>query len=87
MYGGEKFGLIKVLGLHKKCTYSEFFWPTQFSRIQTEYCNLKSKSLCLVRMWESADQSNSEYGHYLRSFIQLKIQLAIVDSRKKICWR
>ena len=44
------------LKLHEKCLYSELFWSV-FSRIRTEYREIKSKY----------DQKNSEYGHFLRS--------------------
>ena len=52
--------------LPKKCPYSELFWSA-FSRIRTEYGEILRISLYSVRMWERADQNNSEYGHFLGS--------------------
>ena len=51
--------------LHKKCPYSELFWSV-FSRIRTEYGEIRSISLYLVQMREMADQNNSEYRHFSR---------------------
>ena len=56
----------KSLPLSKKCTHSELFWSI-FSPIRTEYGEIRSISLYSVRMWENADQNNSEHGHFLRS--------------------
>ena len=36
-------------------------------RIRTEDGEVRSISPYSVRMWENADQTNSEYGHFLRS--------------------
>ena len=47
-----------------KCPYSEFFL---FSRIWTEYGEIRSISHYSVRMRENTDQKNSKYGHFLRS--------------------
>ena len=47
----------------KTCRYSEFFLLV-FSCIWTEEGNLRSKSPYPARMWENADQKNSEYGHF-----------------------
>ena len=52
--------------LRKKCLYSELFWSA-FSRIQTEYGETLHISPYSVRMRENVDQSNSEYGLFLRS--------------------
>ena len=52
--------------LRKKCPYSELFWPA-FSRIQTEYGEIRSISPYSVRMRQNADQNNPEYGHFLRN--------------------
>ena len=52
--------------LSKKCPYSKLFWSA-FSRIRTEYGEIRSISLCSVRMRENADQNNSEYGYFSRS--------------------
>ena len=38
-----------------------------FSRIRTEYVEIRSISPYSVRMRENADQNNSEYSHFLRS--------------------
>ena len=51
--------------LREKCRYSELFWPA-FSRIRTKYGEIRSISMYSVRMQENTDQSNSEYGHFLR---------------------
>ena len=48
------------------CPYSELFWSV-FSRIWTEYREIRSISPYSVQIWESADQNNSEYGHFSRS--------------------
>ena len=52
--------------LREKCPYSELFWSV-FSRIRTEYGEAFHISPYSVRMRENTDQSNSEYGHFLRS--------------------
>ena len=49
--------------LREKCPYSEFFWSV-FSRIWTEYLEIRSISPYSVRMRETTDQKNSEYGHF-----------------------
>ena len=52
--------------LREKCPDSELFWSA-FSRIWTEYGEIRSVSTYSVRMRENADQNNSQYGHFLRS--------------------
>ena len=52
--------------LCEKCLYSELFWSA-FSCIRTEYGEIFRISPYFVRMWENADQNNSEYEHFLRS--------------------
>ena len=52
--------------LRKNCPYSELFWSA-FSRIQTEYWEIRSISLHSVRMLENANQNNSEYRLFSRS--------------------
>ena len=52
--------------LRKTCPYSELFWSI-FSRIRTEYGEMRSISPYSVRMRENTDQNNSEYGPFLRS--------------------
>ena len=51
--------------LREKCRYSEFFWSV-FSRIRTEYGEMRSISLYLIQMRENRNQNNSRYGHFLR---------------------
>ena len=60
-------GFIKFLwiSLRKERSYSELLWST-FSRIRTEYREIRSISPYSVQMWENADQNNSKYGHFLR---------------------
>ena len=43
----------------------KFFWSV-FSQIRREYGDLHWKSPDLVRMRESADQKNSEYGSFMK---------------------
>ena len=52
--------------LREVCPYSELLWST-FSRIWTEYGEIRSISSYSVRMRENADQNNSEYEHFLHS--------------------
>ena len=52
--------------LSEKCPYSELLWSV-FSRIRTEYREMRSISPYLVQLRENKDQNNSEYGHVLRS--------------------
>ena len=54
--------------LRKRSPYSELFWSA-FSRIWTEYGEIRSISPYLVRMRENADQNNSKYGHFLRNVL------------------
>ena len=58
--------VLLFITLREKCQYSELFWST-FSRIWTEYGEIRSISPYLVRMQENADQNNSKYVHFLRS--------------------
>ena len=57
--------------LSKKCPYSELFWSA-FSRIWTEYGDIRSISLYSVQMGENADQNNSEYGHFSRRDVHFR---------------
>ena len=57
---------ILTLTLREKCPYSEIFWSV-FSRIRTEYGEIRSKSLHSVRTPENGDQENSEYEYFSRS--------------------
>ena len=52
--------------LREKYPYSELFWST-FSRIRTDYKEIRSISPYSVRIRENAEQNNSEYEHSLRS--------------------
>ena len=58
-----------LLILRKKYPYSELFWSV-FSRIRTEYGEIRSISLYSVQIRENADQNNSDYGHFSRSVSQ-----------------
>ena len=58
-----------ITSLRKKSPYSELFWSA-FSRIRTEYGEIRRISQYSVRVQENADQDNSEYGHFLRSDMQ-----------------
>ena len=51
--------------LHVKYPYSKFFWSA-FSRIWTEYGEIRSISPYSVQMWENADPKNSKYRHFSR---------------------
>ena len=44
------------LWLHKMCPYSEIFWSV-FSRIRTEYGEIRSTSPCSVQMRENMDHN------------------------------
>ena len=50
----------------KKCPYSKLFWSA-FHRIRAEYGQIRSICPCSVRMWENADQNNSEYWNFFCS--------------------
>ena len=52
--------------LREKCPYSELFWSA-FSRIRTEYGEMRSIFPYSVRMRENTDQNNSKYGNFLRN--------------------
>ena len=58
--------LFVCIELREKCPHLEFFWSV-FSRIRTEYRELRSTSPNLVQMRENTDQKNSSYGHLSRS--------------------
>ena len=47
----------------------ELLWSA-FSRIRTEYGEIRNISPYLVRMRENAEQNNFEWGHFLRSDCQ-----------------
>ena len=50
----------------EKCLYLKLFWSA-FSRIRTEYEEIRSISPYSVQMRENMDQNNSEYGHFSRN--------------------
>ena len=53
---------VPKLSLREKCPYSELFWSV-FSRIRTEYGEIRSFFPYSVRMRANADPNNSKYGH------------------------
>ena len=55
------------IALRKKCPYSEFFW-TVFSRIRTEYREMRSIPPYSVQMRQKTDQKNSKYEQTLHLF-------------------
>ena len=50
------------------------FFRSVFSRIRTEYGEILRISPYSVQMRENADQNNSEYGHFLRNVLQIRIK-------------
>ena len=54
-----------------KYPYSGLFWSAS-SRTWAEYGKIRSISPYSVRMWENADQNNSEYVHFSRSTMHSK---------------
>ena len=69
----------------KKCPYSELFWSA-FSRLRTEYGEIRSMSPYSVRMRENADQNSSEYGHFLRSERQRYLIVEIQKFKVKLIY-
>ena len=67
------------LPLREKCPYSELFWSL-FSRIRTEYGGILCISPYSVRMGGNTDQNNFEYGHFLRSVLQKRVNIALQSS-------
>ena len=55
--------------VRKMCPYSKLFWSA-FSRILTEYGEIRSISPYSVRIRGNVAQNNSEYGHFSLSEIQ-----------------
>ena len=51
------------LPLRRKCPYSELFWAA-YSRICTEYWEIRSISAYSVWMWKNVNQKNSKYGTF-----------------------
>ena len=73
---------LKNYSLRKNCPCSEFFWSV-FSRIRTEYGDLRSKSPYSFRMRETTNQKNSKYRHFLRN--DYKTLYPLEKARKLIC--
>ena len=55
-----------IYALRKNFPNMEFFWSV-FSRIWTEYGDLRSKYLYSVQIRENTDQKNFVFGHFSRS--------------------
>ena len=70
---------IKMLIMRKKCPYSELF-RSAFSRIRTEHGEIRNISSYSVRMWQNADQNNSEYGHFSHSGTCTRILLIYANT-------
>ena len=75
--------IMKLL-LRKKCPHSELF-SSVFSRIRTEYVEIRSRQINSVRMGENTDHNNSEYGQFSCS-VRVKIdngvyQLTVFEKR------
>ena len=62
--------ILQRLSLRKNCTYSEFF-SSVFSRIRTEYGEIRRISPYLVRLRKNKDQKISKSGHFSRSGFSL----------------
>ena len=58
--------------LREKCLCSELFWSV-FSRIRTEYEEIRSISPYSVQMRGNTNQNNSEIGHFSHSDIYHKL--------------
>ena len=63
-----KMNFNKCLTLPEKCPYWEFFWSV-FSRIWTEYGEIRSISLYLVRIRDNTYQKNSGCGHFWKTTV------------------
>ena len=68
--------------MRKKCPHSELFCSV-FSRIRTEYGEIRSISPYSVRMRENTDQNNSEYGHFLRSDVYIRYECSVFKKSRK----
>ena len=71
--------------LGQKSPYSELF-SSVFSRIRTEYEEILLISPYSVRIRESTDQNNSEYGHFLRSGCQKNSIINVWQGIKYPIW-
>ena len=58
--------ILNILRLRKRCPHSELFWSV-FSRIRTDYGEIRNITAYSVRIRENTEQNNSEYGHFSRS--------------------
>ena len=65
-----------LITLREKCPYSELFCFV-FSHIRTEYGEMRSISLYLVRMLENAGQNSSEYGLFHAALVLEKIEISV----------
>ena len=93
---GNRFGIffrrVKRQKLRIKCPNSELFWSI-FSSIRTEYGEVPRIFPYSVRMWETMDQNNCEYGHFLRSanpffsdnVLLNEMNLPVCDRNHKVC--
>ena len=63
---------IELNALREKCTYLELIWSV-FSRVWSEYREIRNISPYLVRMREYTDQNSSKYRYLLGSDIGKKI--------------
>ena len=63
---------IELNALREKCTYLELIWSV-FSRVWSEYREIRNISPYLVRMREYTDQNNSKFRYLLGSDIGKKI--------------
>ena len=68
---GKFLSIMCTCTLREKHPYSEFFWWI-FSRIRTEYGEIRSISPYSVQMGKNTDQKKSEYGHFSLSSILLQ---------------
>ena len=75
----KKYVAILRKALREKYPYSKLFWSA-FSRIRTEYREIRSICKNSVQMRENADQNNSEYFSSSEAYISE----ATVSSMKKL---
>ena len=73
------------MALREKCPYSELFWSI-FSRIRTEYGEIRSISPHPVQMRENANQINSKYAQFLHSVAFNVFAIARDTYTKEIYW-
>ena len=80
---------LTLVSLRKKCPYSEFLWSAFFQHfpafgLNTEYLSVFSPNA--GKCGKSADQKNSEYGHFLCSILLFWIYKYINNSDKNHLW-